>query len=104
VWRHARSEQEDQTELKKFADELPSFDDPNLVNRFLQSLVGRDWTLNVDKLVIQSCRRMGADAMLSILRSYLSAQSPTNQPRRIVVEGLADRDRDGEVDRLHEAN
>jgi len=89
---HARGEKENQKELKKFADELPLFDDPVLVDRFLQSLAARDWTLNLDKLVLQSCRRMGADAMLPILQSYLSAQPPTDQRGRIVVEGLADRD------------
>ena len=92
LWRHARGEKEDQKELKKFADELPSFDDPDLVDRFLQSLARRDWTLNVDKLVVQSCRRMGADAMLPILQSYLSSPPPTNQYGRIAAEGLADRD------------
>ena len=49
LWRHARGEKEDQKELKKFADELPSFDDPDLIGRFLQSLACRDWTLNVEQ-------------------------------------------------------
>jgi len=92
LWRHARGEKEDQKELKKFADELPSFDDPDLIGRFLQSLAGRDWTLNLDKLVVQSCCRMGADVMLPILQSYLSSPPPMNQHGRIAAEGLADRD------------
>ncbi|TWU50590.1 hypothetical protein Poly51_38820 [Rubripirellula tenax] len=92
LWRHARGEKEDQKELKKFADELPSFDDPDLIGRFLQSLAGRDWTFNLDKLVVQSCCRMGADVMLPILQSCLSSPPPTNQYGRIAAEGLADRD------------
>ncbi len=92
LWRHARGEKEDQKELKKFADELPAFDDPELIDRFLQSLAGRDWTLDLNRLVIESNQRMGADAMLPILQSYLSSGPPTNQDGRVLVEGLADRD------------
>ena len=92
LWRHARGEKEDRKELKMFADELPAFGDPALIDRLLQSLARRDWTLDIDKLVVQSCRRMGADAMLPILTSYLSAPPPTNQYGRVAVEGLADRD------------
>lgn len=92
LWRHAQSEKDGQKHLKKFADELSSFDDPDLVDRLLKSLAGRDWTLNVDKLVVQSCRSMGADEMLPILQSYLSSPPPMNQYGRLAAEGLADRD------------
>jgi hypothetical protein len=89
---HARGEKEDQKELNAFADELPLFDDPALIDRFLQSLAGCDWTLNLDRLVIESNRRMGADEMLPILQSYLSSRPPTNQHGRVLAEGLAGRD------------
>ncbi len=92
LWQHSRGDDESQPALKQFAAELPKFDEPTLVNRFLKTLATRDWTLDLDKFVIDSCRRVGAEEIFPMLVEYLAVQPVANQYGRFAVEGLADRD------------
>ena len=83
-------EWEEEPWLAKFAAELPKFEEPDLVGEFLQTVADRDWQIKLDKLIMESCRRFGADKMAPLLDAFLSP--PPNQDGRLPARGLAARD------------
>lgn len=55
-----------------FLAELPTFDDSDLIDQLLQKLADCDRLTDLTGLVTESLKRMGAEDVLPVLRSYLS--------------------------------
>ncbi len=92
IYQYDDDQDADPAWLKDFASELPKFDDPDLVGKFLQMLAQRDWTLKLDKLVLASSERMGADAVAPLLLQFIRCEPEPNRYGRRPAEGLAPRD------------
>ncbi len=91
-YRHYGGSIDDQPWLLKFAGELPMFDDPDLVAKFLETLAARDWTLNIDQFVLKSLKRMGEAEILPLLLQLVAFDPTPNQHGIRFLEGLAERD------------
>ncbi|MBW3600575.1 MAG: hypothetical protein KY475_25345, partial [Planctomycetes bacterium] len=92
LYRHASLEKEDSPWLADFAAELPALKDSALAGDFLQTVARRDWRLSLDKLVMDGCRHLGADAMSRLLTDYLSTTPEPNRYGRTPAHGLPVRD------------
>lgn len=78
--------------LKQFAAELPKFDDPCLIDRFVEVVSLRDWQVDLNQFVVTSLRRLGVEAILPMLHRLVECVPPPNQYGIRFLEGLATRD------------
>ena len=78
--------------LKQFAAELPKFDEPCLIDRFLEVVSLRDWQVDLNQFVVTSLRRLGVEEMLPMLHRLVECVPPPNQYGIRFLEGLATRD------------
>ena len=77
---------------EKFTAELPKFEDSALIREFLDVVAARDWTLPLDKLIVECCRVFDAGDMLQILTDFLAKMPEPNQYGHRPAEGLPLRD------------